>query len=208
MSSVLTVNIEAPNGLMFEETQIPVDYTVQQLIDELVGSLGLPRIADDGAKIEYSLYYIDKNMKLMPNQLFGQMGLKDGETLRLSASHKIDAADQPVGFQNQQPSNSDEIRVVLSVLDLNRHETTDLSATRPVGELIHQIVDNYELPPRDKLGQPIKYMLQSKALGRFLEETITLRGANIPTGDRLTLHREEIAGGYLWGTTLVRHVSG
>lgn len=197
MSSVLIVNIETPNGLMFEGTQIPVDYTVQQLIDELVdsGSLELPRIADDGAKIKYSLYAVDQNVELIPQQLLGDAGLKNGDNLRLVASHKIDAAERPAMPQNQQATNPEEIRVVLSVLDVNRHETTELSATRPVGELIRQIVQNYDLPARDKLGQPIKYKLQSKALARILEESTTLREADIPTLDRLTLQREEIAGG-------------
>jgi hypothetical protein len=77
---------------------------------------------------------------------------------------------------------------------LNRHENVSLSAVRPVGDLIRQIIANYNLPARDHLNQLIKYKLQSKALGRFLDERITLYDAQIPPLDRLTLHREEIAG--------------
>lgn len=90
--------------------------------------------------------------------------------------------------------NTSEINVVLSVMDLNRHETVSLAITRPVGDLIRQIVGNYNLPARDNLNQMIKYKLQSKALGRFLDERMTLLEAQIPPLDRLTLHRDEIAG--------------
>lgn len=195
MSRMLTINIETPNGLMFEGTQIPTDYTVEQLINELIdsGPVELPRITEDGTKIEYSLH-TEKNIKLAPEQLIGDTGIKDGDNLRLTASHKIEQVERPPLQQNEQSGNANGITVLLSVLDVNRHDLTELSATRPVGELIRQIVQNYSLPSHDKLGQRIKYKLQSKALGRFLEESSTLRGVDIPRGDRLTLHREEIAG--------------
>jgi hypothetical protein len=92
------------------------------------------------------------------------------------------------------PTNPNEISVVLSVLDLNRTEQITLSTTRPVTELIRQIVGNYNLPPRDKFGQVNKYRLKSKALGDFLLETTTLAQSGVPTLDRLTLHRDETAG--------------
>ncbi len=90
--------------------------------------------------------------------------------------------------------NSGKKTVFLGVWVLTRHETVSLSITRPIGDLIRQIVGNYSLPARDNTNQLIKYKLQSKALGRFLDERMTLLEAQIPPLDRLTLHRDEIAG--------------
>jgi hypothetical protein len=85
---------------------------------------------------------------------------------------------------------------VLSVLDLNRSERTPLLVDRPVGELLQQIAVTYNLPARDKLNEPIIYRIESKALGRYLANRETLRKAGVPRLDRLTVHREEIAGGF------------
>ena len=108
-------------------------------------------------------------------------------------------ANYSQGGDNQVPPtvyipNASEINVVLSVIDLNKHETVSFPVMLPVGELIRQIVANYNLESRDKLNQIIKYKLQSKALGQFLNEQMTLLDAQVPPLDRLTLHREEIAG--------------
>lgn len=193
--TMITVDIEAPQGLLLEGSQLPDDYTVQEVVDELVDTLVLPRTAETGETIEYSLYVVNKKTTLAAQQVIRHAAVQNGDTIRLVASHEIPAAPMPPTIPvNPQGVQDDEVGVVLSVLDLNRHENVNLSATRKVGELIRQIVQNYDLPARDKLGQLIKYKLQSKALGKFLEETITLREAHIPTLDRLTLHREEIAG--------------
>lgn len=193
MPPMVTVDIEIPDGMLLEGSQLPNDYTVQEVIDELVDSLELPRTADNGENITYSLTVANRNLSLTASQLIGNAGIYDGDTIKLLASHRISTPSSlPPTVLGTTPG--DEISVVLSVLDLNRSETVNLSTTRKVGDLIRQIVQNYELPARDKLNQLIKYRLQSKALGRFLEETTTLAEAHIPVLDRLALHREEIAG--------------
>jgi uncharacterized ubiquitin-like protein YukD len=197
MPEMITVDIETPNGMLLEGSQLPDDYTVQEVIDELVDSLELPRTGDSGDNVEYTLFVVNKNLNLSPPQVIGSSGVYNGDTIRLQASQRIYAPPSQLPPTMMAPQQGDEISVVLSVLDLNRHETVNLSATRGVGDLIRQIVQNYDLPARDKLGQLIKYKLQSKALGRFLEEATTLSAAHVPTLDRLTLHREEIAGAQL-----------
>lgn len=198
MSDMITVDIETPQGFLLEGSQLPDDYTVQEVIDELVDSLELPRTSDGGETIEYSLYVVNKNLSLSTVQKIGQANVQNSDVIRLVSSHRLTStAPPPAPLPQTQQVQSDEISIVLSVLDLNRHETVNLSATRKVGDIIRQIIQNYDLPARDKLGQLIKYKLQSKALGRFLDENATLREVHIPPLDRLTLHREEIAGAYL-----------
>ncbi|MGB8508926.1 MAG: hypothetical protein WCD76_11000 [Pyrinomonadaceae bacterium] len=197
MANTITVDIQTPSNELLEDSHIPDDYEIKEMIDELVDLLELPRFDADGAPIEYSLFSIRADSYLLPSAIVGS-ALRDGDAVRLEA--KSNGRNVPL-LQDQKSvlpptvsDNPNEIPVVLSVLDLNRTEQITLSTSRPVGELIRQIVGNYNLPPRDKLGQINKYKLKSKALGSFLLETVTLGQAGVPMLDRLTLHRDEIAG--------------
>lgn len=199
MPNTITVDIHTPFNEVMADSHIPDDYSIQEMIDELVDLLELPRFNGDRAPIEYSMYLISASSYLSPEATVAS-SLRSGDAVRLEA--KSNGMEVPIP-QPPKPvvpptvsddNNPNEIPVVLSVLDLNRTEQITLSTTRPVGELIRQIAGNYNLPPRDKLGQINKYKLNSKALGRFLLETATLGQAGVPPLDRLTLHREETAG--------------
>jgi uncharacterized ubiquitin-like protein YukD len=128
-----------------------------------------------------------------------------GQNQQFSGNQQYSGQNQPPNYSQGGSSggqvpptvyipNAQEINVVLSVMDLNRHETVSFPVMVPIGELIRQIVTNYNLDTRDKFNQIVKYKLQSKALGRLLDERMTLSEAQIPPLDRLTLHRDEIAG--------------
>lgn len=182
-ASIVVVDIEAPNNLILEGTELPQDYTVNEVINELVDELDLPRNTDNGQRVEYSLYFVNQQQNLSIQLTIGGAGLRDGDTLRLKPSQDMGAYT---------PTILDEIAVNLSVPDINRHEAVSLLTNRRVGELIRQIVQNYNLPARDRFGQLIRYKLHSRALGRFLEEWTSLGQAHIPPLDRLTLHREEL----------------
>lgn len=199
MANMITVDIHTPLNEVLADSQIPDDYSIQEMINELVDELELPRFDGDRLPIEYSMFSLRSESYLSPTAVVGS-SLRDGDAVRLEA--KSNGRDVPIqpGQKGALPptvsdnGNPNEIPVVLSVLDLNRTEQITLSTTRPVGELIRQIVGNYNLPPRDKLGQVNKYKLKSKALGSFLLETATLGQSGVPMLDRLTLHRDEIAG--------------
>jgi len=197
MSNTITVDIHTPLNEVLTGSQVPEDYIIQDVIDELVDELELPRFGEDRAPIEYALYSLKANAYLTPTVTVSS-ALQSGEAIRLEAKSNGQAVNIPPTLRGEMPApvdeNLNEISVVLSVLDLNQTDQISLSTTRPVGELIRQIVSKYNLPPRDKLGQINKYKLKSKALGSFLLETSTLGQEGVPTLDRLTLHRDEIAG--------------
>lgn len=199
MANMITVDIHTPLNEVLADSQIPDDYSIQEMINELVDELELPQFDGNRAQIEYSMFSLSSGSYLSPTALVGA-SLRDGDAVRLDAKSNGREVPIPPGPKGTLPptvsdnGNPNEIPVVLSVLDLNRTEQITLSTTRPVGELIRQIVGNYNLPPRDKLGQINKYKLRSKALGSFLLETATLAQADVPMLDRLTLSREEIAG--------------
>jgi uncharacterized ubiquitin-like protein YukD len=222
MDDMVTVDIRTPQNEILQGSYLPLDYSIRELIDELIDSLALPRLNESAQPIAYMLRSSQQNRTFGNHETVLSAQIRNNDTLELQSlsamsgelrNGNIPPPPNPPnnvitgGNANQNQSSSaaplpptvlmsgtSEINVVLSVMDLNRHETVSMPVSRPVGDLIRQIVENYGLPSRDNLNQLIKYKLQSKALGRFLDERLTLLEAQIPPLDRLTLHRDEIAG--------------
>lgn len=197
MAVMVTVDIHTPLNEVLEGSEIPGEYIIQEVLDEVIDELGLPRFDGGGERIEYTLFSLS-SQSYLPLTATVAASLRNGDAVRVEASSNGRVVEVPPSPEGAIPptvgNNPGEITVVLVVLDLNRTEQVTLSTTRPVGELIRQIVSTYNLPPRDKYNQIIKYKLQSKALGSFLLETATLAQEGVPTLDRLMLHREELAG--------------
>lgn len=235
MNDMVAVDIKTPQNEILEGSLLPLDYSIQMIIDELIDTLELSRLDEAARPLNYMLRSAQQGRILANNETVQTAQIRNGDILELQTLNatvvQLPHGDgmpqnipqnmppippQPGGGNNYATGggnnystgsgnnnfvpptmvmqNTSEINVVLSVMDLNRHETVSLAVTRPVGDLIRQIVGNYNLPARDNLNQIIKYKLQSKALGRFLDERMTLLEAQIPPLDRLTLHRDEIAG--------------
>jgi uncharacterized ubiquitin-like protein YukD len=64
----------------------------------------------------------------------------------------------------------------------------------PVKELIPELATTLELPTIGPDGRPVSYRLDSKALGRELQETETLAEAAVPDDDRLMITADITAG--------------
>jgi len=64
----------------------------------------------------------------------------------------------------------------------------------PVKELIPELATSLELPTTGPDGRPISYRLDSKGLGRELQEDETLAEAGVPEDDRLILTADITAG--------------
>jgi hypothetical protein len=63
-----------------------------------------------------------------------------------------------------------------------------------VKELIPELATSLELPTTGPDGRPISYRLDSKALGRELQESETLEAAGVPKDDRLMITADITAG--------------
>jgi len=63
-----------------------------------------------------------------------------------------------------------------------------------VRELIPELTTSLELPVTGPDGRPMSYRLDSKALGRELQEEETLSDAGVPEGDRLMMTADVTAG--------------
>lgn len=204
----LSVDLVTPSGMVLEASMLPDDMRTEEVISELVDELGLPRVLPNGDPVRYALEIGGQGIILQAGVTLRDGGVSNGDCLRLTTTAVgLPAPPVPAVVKRRTSSlpslgatgalTSDSIEVVLSVLDLNKSERTPLLVDRPVGELLQQIAATFSLPARDRLNELIVYRIESKALGRYLANRETLRQAGVPRLDRLTVHREEIAGGGL-----------
>ena len=83
---------------------------------------------------------------------------------------------------------------VTLVLPSGGTRTAEVPDDVPVKELIPELATSLELPTTGPDGRPISYRLDSKALGRELQEDETLAEAAVPQDDRLILTADITAG--------------
>ncbi|NIS81788.1 MAG: hypothetical protein GTO14_16625 [Anaerolineales bacterium] len=86
-----------------------------------------------------------------------------------------------------------DISVTL-VLPAGGTRTAEVPDDVPVNELIPELTTSLELPTVGPDGRPMGYRLDSKALGRELQEEETLASAGVPEEDRLMLTADVTAG--------------
>ena len=70
----------------------------------------------------------------------------------------------------------------------------DMPDDVPVRDLLAELASLLELPTVGPDGRPMGYRMDSKALGRELREDETLKGAGIPSDDRLMITTDITAG--------------
>ena len=83
---------------------------------------------------------------------------------------------------------------VTLVLPAGGTRTAEVPDDVPVNELLPELVSLLELPTTGPDGRPMSYRIDSKALGRELQEEETLAEAEVPEEDRLMLTADVTAG--------------
>jgi hypothetical protein len=83
---------------------------------------------------------------------------------------------------------------VTVVLPSGGSRTAEVPNDVVVKELIPELTTSLQLPTTGPDGRPMSYRIDSKALGRELQEEETLSSAAVPTGDRLILTADVTAG--------------
>ena len=193
----ITVTLITPDGTELPASEIPADYTVEQVISDMVDQLELPWVDQGNNAINYYLEWVDQKTWLPMGRPLMELGLKNGDTIALKANvaipkppegHKVNPIDPPSDAPGQ-------VTVNLNVLDVNKIDRATLNKSQTVSEILNQVISDYELLTfNPKLRQAYTYKLGSKALGRYFNLGETLGGADVPSGDTLTVYREEIAG--------------
>ena len=80
------------------------------------------------------------------------------------------------------------------VLPSGGNRTAEVPDDVSVKELIPELTTSLDLPTTGPDGRPMSYRLDSKALGRELQEDETLSDAGIPQDDRLMITADVTAG--------------
>ncbi len=83
---------------------------------------------------------------------------------------------------------------VTLVLPAGGTRTAEVPDDVPVNELMPELTTSLELPTVGPDGRPMGYRLDSKALGRELQEEETLASAGVPAEDRLMITADVTAG--------------
>jgi hypothetical protein len=83
---------------------------------------------------------------------------------------------------------------VTLVMPSGGSRTAEIPEDVPVKELLPELTTSLELPVTGPDGRPINYRIDSKALGRELQEDETLAGAGVPVDDRLMITADITAG--------------
>ncbi|MEW6568876.1 MAG: EsaB/YukD family protein [Chloroflexota bacterium] len=83
---------------------------------------------------------------------------------------------------------------VTVVLPAGGTRTAEVPNDVPVKDLIPELTTSLQLPTVGPDGRPMGYRLDSKALGRELQEEETLASAGVPEGDRLVVTADVTAG--------------
>src|SRR5437879_2913061 len=134
--SNLTVDLLTPTGLRLEKTQIPTEYTVRQIVVELLDQLALPAFWD-GHTIEYSLRCVGKGEALPFSDTLIQAGVADGDTLKLVSLGKGDDFSLQTSPPDQEQERS--LKLLIRLLDANRNHLEILDLDSTVNEIISSV---------------------------------------------------------------------
>ena len=84
-----------------------------------------------------------------------------------------------------------EVTVILPTGGVHNAEMPD---DVPMNELLPELVTTLSLPTTGPDGRPVSYRVDSKGLGRRLDDDETLASAGVPQEDRLVLTPDVVAG--------------
>jgi hypothetical protein len=85
-------------------------------------------------------------------------------------------------------------RSVTLILPSGGSRVAEVPEDVPVKELLPELTTSLSLPTTGPDGRPINYRIDSKALGRELQEDETLSAAGVPADDRLMITADITAG--------------
>jgi hypothetical protein len=96
-------------------------------------------------------------------------------------------------FYKRKENKMSDLSVTV-VLPSGGSRTAEIPDDVSVKELLPELTTSLSLPVTGPDGRPMYYRLDSKALGRELQEDETLSAAGVPEGDRLMMTADVTAG--------------
>jgi proteasome lid subunit RPN8/RPN11/ubiquitin-protein ligase len=83
------VDLQVPGGMTLEGTSIPNDMKMEEIVEDIVSALDLPRVVN-GIEVKYSLLIVNSNYYLTAGESLLGAGVYDGATLRLVSSDETE----------------------------------------------------------------------------------------------------------------------
>lgn len=81
--AMVTVQVWDATGNKRQQVEMPDDAPVNRLIAVLLQKMNFPQSAPDGQPLSYKLHHRASGKQLLDTQTLGQVGVKDGDILRL-----------------------------------------------------------------------------------------------------------------------------
>ncbi len=85
MSNKVNVTIIDMTGNKEKEASLPNDAPVRRIIPKLIEKMGLPSTGPDGQPMSYKFNHKSSGRQLSDEQTLAEIGVQDGDTLRLQA---------------------------------------------------------------------------------------------------------------------------
>lgn len=79
----ISVNIMDVTGNKQQKALLPDDVPASKIITKLVSMMNLPENGPDGLPLNYKFHHKSSGKQLQENQTLSEVGVKDGDTLRL-----------------------------------------------------------------------------------------------------------------------------
>src|SRR5215510_9165472 len=92
LNSILNLLLITPDGEA-HDSEVPGDYTAEQLISDLVGALELPWVDEHNKLVHYFLETADNGVILEAKLLLVDQGIKDGDKVTLKANKAVARAN-------------------------------------------------------------------------------------------------------------------
>lgn len=135
---MVRVELQTPNGITYDDTEIPDDYVTEEIIEEIVDMLEFPRISHDSKHITYSLLFVDKGIPLINGQTLLNAGLINGSAIRLVASQEL-SVDSSAAVDSSHFIFGESVRPTQSLQIFLCHSSSDKQIVR---ELYRRLVSD------------------------------------------------------------------
>ena len=80
---LLSVQVWDATGAKRQEVQMPDDAPINRILAVLLEKMNFPQYAPDGQPLSYKFHHRASGKQLLDSQTLGQVGVKDGDVLRL-----------------------------------------------------------------------------------------------------------------------------
>ena len=117
------------------------------------------------------------------------------DTVSISPERKkVDDPSLPVLLDHGSPQDKESIPVLIWITKTNQRYRFEVSLDMTVEGLKEFLLKELNIVRRLEDGEPISYRINSKALGRSLDDKLTFRENGVPEMDILMFHADIVAG--------------